>query len=417
MKLRRSLIAGGMALLLTLFSAASMAFVNIGLSITVAPPELPVYEQPSLPGPGYVWVPGYWAWGEDGYYWVPGTWVLPPAVGLLWTPGYWGWANGLYVWNAGYWGPHVGFYGGINYGFGYFGAGYEGGYWDHDRFFYNRSCNNVSDVHITNVYNRTVVNNVNVNRVSYNGGAIGVHAQPSQADLRVAHERHMGLAPMQVQHEQAARNDPELRARFNAGHPPIVATPRPAALHDRGIVGNIRVPQGQTIPEARTSLQPHAPSMPAAAPARNGFTMPAHNGFEPSGHNTYQPPVRNGSVPPAHNSYAPQARAFEPPTRYTPSPRNGYPPQTQARAYEPPSHGAFLSPNYRGGGSGAYPHAFNTPARPSPPIGNTPARPAYGGTPHYQGGVYSEPRQARPSVPPQIQQPPREQRRPGESRH
>ena len=90
------------------------------------PPELPVYEQPPIPAPGYVWTPGYWGIGPLGYYWVPGTWVLPPSVGLLWTPGYWGWRDGIYVWNAGYWGPHVGFYGGVNYGFGYGGVGYEG---------------------------------------------------------------------------------------------------------------------------------------------------------------------------------------------------------------------------------------------------------------------------------------------------
>ena len=29
-----------------------------------------------LPGPGYIWTPGYWAYDPaDGYYWVPGTWV------------------------------------------------------------------------------------------------------------------------------------------------------------------------------------------------------------------------------------------------------------------------------------------------------------------------------------------------------
>ena len=33
------------------------------------------------------------------------------------------------VWNAGYWRPHVGFYGGVNYGFDYGGHGYEGGRW------------------------------------------------------------------------------------------------------------------------------------------------------------------------------------------------------------------------------------------------------------------------------------------------
>ena len=57
--------------------------------------------------------------GGGGYYWVPGTWVQPPRVGVLWTPGYWGFVGGVYAFHAGYWGPHVGFYGGVNYGFGY----------------------------------------------------------------------------------------------------------------------------------------------------------------------------------------------------------------------------------------------------------------------------------------------------------
>ncbi|MGC1780327.1 MAG: YXWGXW repeat-containing protein, partial [Xanthobacteraceae bacterium] len=121
-------------------------------SITEAPPELPVYEQPPIPGPGYIWTPGYWDYGAEGYYWVPGTWVLPPAVGLLWTPGYWGWQNGVYIWSAGYWGPRIGFYGGINYGFGYGGVGYEGGRWNNGVFLYNRTVNNFGGVRIANVY-------------------------------------------------------------------------------------------------------------------------------------------------------------------------------------------------------------------------------------------------------------------------
>lgn len=55
------------------------------------------------------------------------TWVLAPRPGLLWTPGYWGWNDGAYVFHEGYWGPHIGFYGGVAYGFGYSGAGYESG--------------------------------------------------------------------------------------------------------------------------------------------------------------------------------------------------------------------------------------------------------------------------------------------------
>ena len=95
---------------------AAFAQVAADVSVNIAPPPLPDYSQPEIPGPGYLWTPGYWAYGPDGYFWVPGTWVQPPAVGLLWTPAWWGWNNGVYVFYPGYWGPQVGFYGGINYG-------------------------------------------------------------------------------------------------------------------------------------------------------------------------------------------------------------------------------------------------------------------------------------------------------------
>ena len=54
--------------------------------ITIGPPALPVYVQPPCPTEGYLWNPGYWAYGPDGYYWVPGVWVAPPRVGVLWIP-------------------------------------------------------------------------------------------------------------------------------------------------------------------------------------------------------------------------------------------------------------------------------------------------------------------------------------------
>ena len=155
--------------------------MGIGLSITIAPPLLLVYAQPPIPAPGYIWTPGYWAYGPYGYFWVPGAWVQPPAVGLLWTPGYWDWSNGVYVFNQGYWGPHVGYYGGINYGFGYGGVGYQGGYWNNGAFNYNRAVNNIGNTNVNNVYNRTVVNNTTVNNVSYNGGSGGTVARPTAA--------------------------------------------------------------------------------------------------------------------------------------------------------------------------------------------------------------------------------------------
>src|SRR6202790_5246980 len=98
------------------FLAPPPAHVEPGVAVEVraaeAPPPLPDYEQPPCPEDGYLWTPGYWAWGGGGYYWVPGTWVQPPRVGVLWTPGYWGFVGGVYAFHVGYWGPHVGFSGG-----------------------------------------------------------------------------------------------------------------------------------------------------------------------------------------------------------------------------------------------------------------------------------------------------------------
>ncbi|MGC2414314.1 MAG: YXWGXW repeat-containing protein, partial [Stellaceae bacterium] len=188
--------------------APTMPSAQVGVSITLAPPPLPVYAQPVIPGPGYIWAPGYWAWGPDGYYWVPGTWVLPPAVGVLWTPGYWGWRGGSYLWNQGYWGPTVGFYGGINYGFGYGGFGYAGGYWNRGAFFYNRQVNNIgNNTNITNVYTRNVTNNITNSTVSYNGPG-GATARMTAAQAAAARQPHIPPTAIQTQHREAAAKEP-----------------------------------------------------------------------------------------------------------------------------------------------------------------------------------------------------------------
>lgn len=215
-----------LAAAVTAIPAASYAEVSI--SVNIGPPALPVYAQPMCPGPDYIWTPGYWAWGPDGYFWVPGTWVMAPEPGLLWTPGYWGWVSSVYVWHPGYWGPHIGFYGGVNYGYGYTGEGYWGGRWEGNHFAYNRVVNNVNVTNIHNVYvDKTVIVNNNVNRVSFNGGPGGVHAAPTAVDMRAAQEHHFAPPAVQVQHEQMARADRNQWASVNHGRPALAAAPRP----------------------------------------------------------------------------------------------------------------------------------------------------------------------------------------------
>jgi hypothetical protein len=220
-------------------SATSSAQIAVGITVGFAPPDLPVYEQPICPGDGFIWTPGFWAWDDDDgdYYWVPGTWVMAPEPGYLWTPAYWGWGGSDFVFYRGYWSfGVVGFYGGIDYGYGYFGRGYEGGRWEGDRFFYNRAVNNVNVTVIHNVYNTTVVNERNVTRVSYNGGNGGVNARPTPQEEEAAHGRRLPPAAPQRQHIQEARSNPQLRASVNRGKPPIAATPTPTAFSGRGVV-------------------------------------------------------------------------------------------------------------------------------------------------------------------------------------
>jgi len=287
------------ALMLVVIPASS--FAGVFVSVTVAPPVLPVYAQPACPGDGYIWTPGYWAYGPDGYYWVPGTWVMAPEPGLLWTPGYWGWSDGYYVWHAGYWGPHVGFYGGVNYGFGYFGTGFSGGYWHGRDFYYNRS---VTNVHITNVhiYNKTVVNNIRVNRVSYNGGRGGINMRPRPEEERAMHERHFEATHMQVQHERFAASDRAFRASVNHGRPEVAATPRPGDFHGRDVrpshpepqyrPGNRGMDRDVPHPSARNMErpEPHADN-------RGNRGGPSYNAPRPE--NQGRPEVRQSDYHPA----------------------------------------------------------------------------------------------------------------------
>jgi hypothetical protein len=210
---------------------------EVEVTANEAPPPLPDYEQPPCPEDGYMWTPGYWAWGGGAYYWVPGTWVQPPRVGVLWTPGYWGFGGGVYAFHAGYWGPHIGYYGGVNYGFGYVGVGFGGGRWVGNSFAYNRTVMNVNVTNVHNTYNETVINNVSVTKVSYNGGPGGTAAVPSAQERAAAAERHVPPTAMQHQHVQEALRNPALSARANGGHPAIAATPRAAAFNAPGVVG------------------------------------------------------------------------------------------------------------------------------------------------------------------------------------
>jgi hypothetical protein len=216
-KLRSFVLAGFLALPL------ATSFAQVDISVGFAPPVLPVYEQPPCPVAGYLWTPGYWGYGYDAgdYYWVPGAWVPPPSVGVIWTPPWWGWNNGAYVFNQGYWGPTIGFYGGVNYGYGYTGNGYWGGRWEGNAFRYNTAVTRVNNTVIHNTYvDRNVVNKqVNTNRASFNGPN-GVKAEPNaEQKAAAANAKKMPPTSQQLARQQAAAKDRNLQASVNKGKP------------------------------------------------------------------------------------------------------------------------------------------------------------------------------------------------------
>jgi hypothetical protein len=321
-----------LTLLAVAYPAASFAgFFGVGVTVGFAPPPLPVYVQPPCPAVGYIWTPGYWAYSGDDqdYYWVPGTWVLAPSFGWLWTPGYWGLIDAEYVWHEGYWGPHVGFYGGINYGFGYFGSGFVGGYWrDHD-YYYNRAVTNVSNVRVTNVYNRTVVNNNSYgSRPSFNGRN-GVEARPTHGDLLAAREPHRALTAPQRSQSLSARTLPSSLASVNHGHPQIAATPRPGISN--------RDTSHYSPPMNTRQHEPNASAVQHAGYGANREYAPANSGRAPA--NTVRTSAANSRAIMAHAS---PRSAFRPPepNRVSPSPANvpRYTPRAPQVGWAPAAH-------------------------------------------------------------------------------
>jgi hypothetical protein len=273
--------------------------VDADVSVVTVPPDMPDYQQPECPQDGYLWQPGYWAYSRDtnGYYWVPGAWVAPPTNGLLWTPPYWGFDGGLYVFHSGYWGNTIGFYGGINYGYGYGGSGYYGGEWREGHFRYNTAVVRVNVNVIHNTYvDRNVIINRNVSRSSFNGRG-GVMARPNANEMAAMHQQHISATSEQIRNQRIARADKSQFAAANGGRPANLAAEKVPVRNQNvntgarvenavvtgsrpgnpGVTGNVRnaIPGTPVIGSTRSASVNRpaitgAPSAPGAPGARTG---------------------------------------------------------------------------------------------------------------------------------------------------
>lgn len=237
----------GMFILPTTADARVQAVIVI--KVRHAPPPLPYYEQPYCPVEGYLWTPGYWAYDGYDYYWVPGQWVEPPHYGYLWTPCYWGFSGGFYGFHNGYWARNVGYYGGVNYGYGYGGSGFYGGRWSGSHFQYNTAVMHVN----RNVTRRTYVDRTYVretrlvNRPSFNGPG-GVTRRPSARENVAIRQNRTQPTSVQNSHQQASSKDRNQFVSVNKG--------RPAA----GSINKVNGRTNNSQSQQGTSVSPKSPN-------------------------------------------------------------------------------------------------------------------------------------------------------------
>jgi len=346
MRLLRSVRWLLLALVVTLIPVSSQAGVFI--SVGVAPPMLPVYEQPPCPEPGLMWTPGYWAYGPDGYYWVPGAWVPAPYEGALWTPGYWGWNNGMYVFHDGYWGRHIGYYGGVNYGGGYFGIGFAGGEWRGHDFFYNTAVMHVDRGRIHGVFeDRGRMDRGFVDRnshVAFSGGPGGIRHDPRPEERMAEHEQHVGRSPFQQQHESSARTDRGSYVKNNGGHPQNLAVDKPlgggsrmqpgnnavrgGAQNDANPQSNVR--RGAQTPEfQQRNAQPQFQQQRSLQPQQQRSVQPQQPNAQP------QPQQQRNAQPQPQQQRNAQPQQFQQPQQRNAQPQPQQRPAAQPQAHQP----------------------------------------------------------------------------------
>jgi hypothetical protein len=59
--------------------------ISIGVRIGPPPPARVIRVRPAAPGPGFIWLDGYWYAAGGHYRWHEGYWTRPPYAGAIWV--------------------------------------------------------------------------------------------------------------------------------------------------------------------------------------------------------------------------------------------------------------------------------------------------------------------------------------------
>ena len=84
--------------------ASSACAAGYGRAYVAVPPPALRYEAVGVaPGPGFVWVGGYWRPSAGRHEWVAGYWGRPPRARAVWIAPRYENRGGRYYFRRGYW--------------------------------------------------------------------------------------------------------------------------------------------------------------------------------------------------------------------------------------------------------------------------------------------------------------------------
>jgi WXXGXW repeat (2 copies) len=87
--MKHRILAGAFVLLGTLLAGCGVGYGYSSAYVAYAPPAPRYAVVGAAPGPGYVWIDGYWGWRGSNYAWIDGRWAVPPHGRRVWVRGEW----------------------------------------------------------------------------------------------------------------------------------------------------------------------------------------------------------------------------------------------------------------------------------------------------------------------------------------
>jgi len=93
----------GMVVVLGGLALAGCAGGGYAYYANTPPPAMRFEQRGVAPGPGYLWIDGYWGYSGGRYSWVAGRWDRPPRGHSRWEPGRWETRKGRYQYRQGHW--------------------------------------------------------------------------------------------------------------------------------------------------------------------------------------------------------------------------------------------------------------------------------------------------------------------------